>query len=197
MNNATFDDAHFSSNDGMLTSVWGPCLWHSLHTISFNYPVEPSYADMVHFFNFFKSLKHVLPCGACRTNYLQNLDKLHFGLHCFNDRTTLSYFVYNLHELVNAHLGKTSNLSYNDVRHRFEHFRARCLVDPITIMPELSSNNAVTDPAVLSGSSVSKGCTEPMIGIKSKCVLSIVPLKKKCNTFNISKLCAIREKIAH
>ena len=26
----------------MLTSVWGPSLWHSLHTISFNYPVKPT-----------------------------------------------------------------------------------------------------------------------------------------------------------
>ena len=26
----------------MLTSVWGPPMWHALHTISFNYPVNPS-----------------------------------------------------------------------------------------------------------------------------------------------------------
>ena len=32
----------YKSNDGMLTSVWGPSLWHSLHTISFNYPNNPN-----------------------------------------------------------------------------------------------------------------------------------------------------------
>ena len=26
----------------MLTTVWGPSLWHSLHTMSFNYPVKPT-----------------------------------------------------------------------------------------------------------------------------------------------------------
>ena len=26
----------------MLTAVWGPPLWHTLHTISFNYPIKPS-----------------------------------------------------------------------------------------------------------------------------------------------------------
>ena len=32
----------YSSSEGMLTSVWGPSLWHTLHTISFNYPVKPT-----------------------------------------------------------------------------------------------------------------------------------------------------------
>jgi hypothetical protein len=30
------------SSDGMLTSVWGPAAWHLLHTISFNYPINPT-----------------------------------------------------------------------------------------------------------------------------------------------------------
>ena len=37
-----FNKSHYSSGEGMLTSVWGPALWHVLHTISFNYPVKPS-----------------------------------------------------------------------------------------------------------------------------------------------------------
>jgi len=32
----------YNSNDGMLTSVWGPSMWHYLHTMSFNYPVAPT-----------------------------------------------------------------------------------------------------------------------------------------------------------
>ena len=36
---------HFSSGDGMLTSVWGPSMWHYLHTMSFNYPVNPTKED--------------------------------------------------------------------------------------------------------------------------------------------------------
>ena len=31
-----FSKKDYSSGDGMLTSVWGPSLWHSLHTISFS-----------------------------------------------------------------------------------------------------------------------------------------------------------------
>ncbi len=33
-----FSKKDFSAGDGFLTTVWGPALWHSLHTMSFNYP---------------------------------------------------------------------------------------------------------------------------------------------------------------
>ena len=26
----------------MLTTVWGPSMWHYLHTMSFNYPIKPT-----------------------------------------------------------------------------------------------------------------------------------------------------------
>ena len=34
-----------------------------------------------------------------------------------------------------------------------------------------------------------KGCTEPLYGKKSKCVIKIVPIDKKCKTFQINKKC--------
>ena len=36
---------------------------------------------------------------------------------------------------------------------------------------------------------IEKGCTEPLLGEKSKCVLQIVPDKKKCDTFQIDEKC--------
>ena len=30
-----YSEKEFNSGDGMLTAVWGPSLWHTLHTISF------------------------------------------------------------------------------------------------------------------------------------------------------------------
>ena len=52
----------YQSGDGMLTSVWGPSLWHYLHIMSFNYPVKPTKQDKKNYKNFVVSLKHVLPC---------------------------------------------------------------------------------------------------------------------------------------
>ena len=37
-----FTQKDYQSKDGMLTAVWGPGLWHSLHAISFNYPNNPT-----------------------------------------------------------------------------------------------------------------------------------------------------------
>ena len=37
-----FSSKDYNSSDGMLTHVWGPSLWHFLHTMSFNYPVNPT-----------------------------------------------------------------------------------------------------------------------------------------------------------
>ena len=37
-----FTKKNYLSGDGMLTTIWGPSLWHYLHTISFNYPIQPS-----------------------------------------------------------------------------------------------------------------------------------------------------------
>ena len=34
-----------------------------------------------------------------------------------------------------------------------------------------------------------KGCTEPLVGKKAKCVLKIVPQEDKCNTFEVDKKC--------
>ena len=40
--NCVFQKKDYDSSDGMLTYVWGPSLWHSIHTMSFNYPVKPT-----------------------------------------------------------------------------------------------------------------------------------------------------------
>ena len=40
-----FTKKNYMSGDGMLTAVWGPSMWHYLHTMSFNYPVNPTEDD--------------------------------------------------------------------------------------------------------------------------------------------------------
>ena len=37
-----FTRKDFLSGDGMVVALWGPAMWHSLHTISFNYPIHPT-----------------------------------------------------------------------------------------------------------------------------------------------------------
>ena len=37
-----FSKREMNSNNGMLTTVWGPSLWHYLHILSFNFPLKPT-----------------------------------------------------------------------------------------------------------------------------------------------------------
>ena len=67
-NKRVFTKKNYMSGDGMLTTVWGPSMWHYLHTMSFNYPVKPSDDDRKHYKNFILSLQYVLPCKYCRIN---------------------------------------------------------------------------------------------------------------------------------
>ena len=77
MNNKVkiFTENDYNSPDGMMTSIWGPALWHFLHTISFNYPCKPTTKDKEHYYNFVLSLKNILPCKYCRENLPNNLLK--------------------------------------------------------------------------------------------------------------------------
>jgi hypothetical protein len=51
-NKTVFSEKDYNSGDGMLTSVWGPSMWHYLHTMSFNYPHEPTCDNKRHYHSF-------------------------------------------------------------------------------------------------------------------------------------------------
>ena len=69
----TYTKKDYYSGDGMLTTVWGPGMWHYLHTMSFNYPNRPTTHEKKNYRNFILSLQHVLPCKYCRINFKHNL----------------------------------------------------------------------------------------------------------------------------
>jgi len=167
-----YKNKDFNSNDGMLTSVWGPSAWHFLHSTSFNYPTKPTCSDKKYYRHFILNLRYILPCGKCRENLCVNLKKLPLTMNHMKNRNTFSRYIYKLHELINTMLGKKSGLTYNTIRERYEHFRSRC-----TRKNRKSKKN------------IENGCTEPVYGEKSKCVLQIVPDTKKCDTFQIDDKC--------
>ena len=167
----------YSSGDGMLTTVWGPSMWHYMHTMSFNYPVKPTISDKKHYKNFILNLQNVLPCRHCRENLKRNFKAHPIRMCDMKNRETFSRYVYKLHEVVNKMLGKKSGLSYCDVRERYEHFRARCTLEKPKMFRFRKTKKK------------EKGCTEPLYGKKSKCVIKIVPQDEKCKTMQIDKKC--------
>ena len=116
-----FTREDYNSDNGMMTYIWGPSLWHSLHTMSFNYPVKPTNQQKNEYLKFFKSLKDVLPCKYCRQNYTENIKVIKLNKSTMKNRNTLSRWLYNLHNHINKQLGKNVNISYEEVRDRYEH----------------------------------------------------------------------------
>ena len=169
--NRTFKRKDLLSNDGMLTAIWGPALWHVLHTMSFNYPTDPTPDQKRHYRDFVQTLPHVLPCRHCRENLKKTFKTRPLRLAHMKTRATFSRYIYDLHEIVNTLLKKKSNLSYADVRERYEHFRARCTKEI-----------------------VEKGCTEPVYtGKKAKIVMKVVPHDTVCPTLQIDPQCLKRQ----
>ena len=74
-------------------------------------------------------------------------------------------------------LGKKSNLTYEMVRDRYEHFRSRCL-----------NENEINKTAK------ETGCTKSLYGLKGKCVITIVPKTKKIKSFNMDSECKIKKR---
>lgn len=173
-----FTKKDYMANDGMITSVWGPALWHYLHTMSFNYPVNPTTQDKQNYKRFVTDMEYVLPCKHCRTNLKTNFKQLPLTNKDMQSRDTFSRYVYNLHELINKMLKKKSNLTYCQVRERYEHFRARCVDET----PKLFTFKKFTRKKEI-------GCTEPLYGKKSKCMINIVPQGTKGATIKIDKSC--------
>ena len=168
----------YESGDGMLTSVWGPSMWHYLHTMSFNYPTHPTSQDKKHYYSFMKSLVNVLPCKYCRINLKTNYKNLPLKMCDMKSRHTFSRYVYRLHELVNKMLKKKSGLSYCQVRDRYENFRARC-----------TQKKPLLFKIDKRGTRKESGCTVPLHGKKAKGIIKIVPQGTRCKSFQMNREC--------
>ena len=195
-----FTKKDFNSGDGMVTTVWGPATWHFLHTISFNYPVHPTARDKKNYRDFILSLQYVLPCRYCRENLKKNLARMPLTMRHMKNRDTFSRYIYELHELVNKMLDKDSGLSYCDVRERYEHFRSRCTQE---FEPKIFSDAEIKSAYMKTKHDIKgktkknraakeKGCTEPLYGKKSRCIIKIVPQNERGQSLKIDQKCIKR-----
>ena len=131
------------------------------------------------YFLFFKHLKDVLPCGACRDNYTRIISKgpLKLDMCVFESRETLSYWLFRLHNKVQNDIYKKSLCKFNKPKYTdtkkdynrmykfYETFRAKCTTDKS-----------------------SYGCTIPMYGIKKRVKIYICPLGKNFKAHRSIKL---------
>ena len=79
-------------------NIWGSHAWLFLHTVTLNYPDEPTRFDKENYKQFFESLGHVIPCEVCKNHYKQNIRKYPIQL---DSKESLTKWLHKIHNLVN------------------------------------------------------------------------------------------------
>lgn len=115
-------------SEGLLTTIWGPDLWNSLHNITFNYPkMDADSTTQQNYKNFFESLQYVLPCSVCRDHYTTHINGEHaLTSNELKNRSTITRWLYDLHCAVNDSTGVNYNISYEDLCNKHESYIADC-----------------------------------------------------------------------
>lgn len=117
----------------MKPSIWGPPTWTFLHSITLNYPDNPTSEDKIHMKNFIDSLGNVLPCLKCKYNF-----KLHLKDHplteaVLDSKKNLIMWMIDIHNSVNKLTNKKIYsydeallhlLSMNEKQNNIEQFSA-------------------------------------------------------------------------
>ena len=89
----------------MNPKFWGPHGWIFLHSVTMNYPKEPTNEDKTLYRNFFSSLKRVLPCEKCAYHYSQYLRKYPIE-EVLDDKEDFVKWLIHIHNEVNVMLNK-------------------------------------------------------------------------------------------
>ena len=97
--------------------VWGPGGWLFLHTISLNYPTNPTYEDKENYKTFFTSLKNVIPCKNCAKHYSENLNNYSLD-KSLNSKQDLVKWLIDIHNEVNVKNNKRK-YSYDEVINKY------------------------------------------------------------------------------
>ena len=98
--------------------IWGPGAWLFLHTITLNYPTNPTFEDKENYKNFFISLKNVIPCKNCAKHYSENLNNFPID-DSLNSKEDLVKWLIDNHNKVNVK-NKKRKYSYNEVIEKYE-----------------------------------------------------------------------------
>lgn len=87
-------------------SIWGPCAWFFLHTITFAYPSCPTEEDKWNMKQFFESLQPVLPCKKCQLNFSKHFEKHPLTYDILCSKKELIKWLIDIHNDVNVMNGK-------------------------------------------------------------------------------------------
>ena len=105
-------------------NFWGPHYWFVLHSAAASYDSKQPGSKQA-FKDLLKSYKKIMPCDECKKHLQTNLEKLPPDLY-FNSADNLFLWTYNLHDIVNRQLKKTSVEYPIAKRYYFENLGLKC-----------------------------------------------------------------------
>tara|TARA_Y100001935_G_C16882186_1_gene303054 strand:+ start:12 stop:419 length:408 start_codon:yes stop_codon:yes gene_type:complete len=122
-------------------------------------------------------------------NLKRNLKETGFSIKCMKNRDTFSNYVFNLHNHINEMLGKRNALTYDEVRERYENFRSRCSKSKTQKVKHFKMDKNKICKKSGKQSKKEMGCVNPINGVKSKCLITIVPKNVRRRTFKMDPRC--------
>ena len=115
---------------GLFPDIWGPHAWEFLHSVAYAYPINPTKLDIKNYKTFYSSLQHVLPCIGCKKSYGSFItNKLLLDDSVLKNRDSLTKWLFDLHEEVNKKLGKTYNVTYDEINNKYNNYRMKNNMD--------------------------------------------------------------------
>ncbi len=100
----------------MEPNIWGPGAWLFLHSITFQYPDNPTELDKENYKTFFESLQEVLPCPSCSEHYKNNLNKFPIRVE---SKDELIEWLIDIHNEVNV-INNKEVLTYDQVKNNYK-----------------------------------------------------------------------------
>jgi hypothetical protein len=125
----------------MKPEIWGPHAWIFLHSVTFDYPDNPSTKVKEQYKSFFDSLQYVLPCEMCRNHYKENLRRFPVTNNVLKSRKNLIEWLIDIHNNVNQTNHKPK-LKYQEVVKKYlDYYEGKDIKEPPKcVSPSISSN---------------------------------------------------------
>jgi hypothetical protein len=103
---------------------WGAHVWQTVYFMVATYPNNPTQLQIESMCNFFKALRHLLPCQTCQESYkkfsCESTTNAEY-MDNFKSRDKLIVFVYNLRNKVNSKLTNEYYIDLNYFKKKLEH----------------------------------------------------------------------------
>ena len=110
-------------------SFWGRSTWKYLHTLTFNYPMNPTQEDKIKMFNYFHQLPEFLPCPQCAESFKVYLQYIPINEYLDNTHS-LVFWLYTIHHIVNLKL-KKKNTNFDTIVKEYLAHKTTCEIKPI------------------------------------------------------------------